>query len=83
MSEEKKYTIVGKVEIGTDEYRDLLEAKIEAQKESNDYLHRYWDEQSKVRKMEKKVEMMTEFLKTTKERYAEYLQFVAEKETED
>lgn len=83
MSEEKKYTIVGKVEIGTDEYRDLLEEKIEAQKESNDYMHRYWDEQSKVRKMEKKVEMMTEFLKTNKERYAEYLQFVAEKETED
>lgn len=82
MSEEKKYTIVGKVEIGTDEYRDLLEERIEAQKESNDYMHRYWDEQSKVKKMEKKVEMMTEFLKTNKERYAEYLQFVAEKETE-
>ena len=83
MSEEKKYTIVGKVEIGTDEYRDILEEKIEAQKESNDYMHRYWDEQSKVKKMEKKVEMMTEFLKASKERYAEYLQFVAEKETED
>lgn len=36
MNEEKKYTIVGKVEIGTDEYRDLIEGLAEARNNASE-----------------------------------------------
>ena len=43
--EEKKYSIVGTVEIGTDEYRDLLtekcEAKADADRQRNDWYKEY------------------------------------------
>lgn len=56
MEERKEYSIIGKVEIGTDEYRDLIEAVAEAnkqyekeRKENSDY---YW----KVDRLQKQVE---------------------------
>lgn len=52
MDEKKVYSIVGTVTIGTDEYRDLIEGKVAAEKESSDYCHRYWEEQTKNRKLE-------------------------------
>ena len=36
MNEEKKYTIVGKVEIGTDEYRDLIEGLADARNHASE-----------------------------------------------
>ena len=44
MNEEKKYSIIGKVEIGTDEYRDLIEAVKEAEKNYSEANSRYWKE---------------------------------------
>lgn len=44
-SEKKVYSIIGKVEIGTDEYRDLIEAvknaEIEADKQSSRWYEEY------------------------------------------
>ena len=37
MNEEKKYSIVGKVEIGTDEYRDLIAGLVKA--EATEFTH--------------------------------------------
>lgn len=62
MSEEKKeYSIIGQVTIGTDEYRDLIEAVKEAEnearecrKQSND---RYWEND----KLKKEVESLKQY----------------------
>ena len=35
MEENKEYSIKGKVEIGTDEYRDLIEARINLDREAS------------------------------------------------
>jgi hypothetical protein len=47
MSEEQKYSVVGRVEIGTDEYRDLIEKSITLEKELSEYRSKYWAEQTK------------------------------------
>lgn len=59
MDEEKKvYSVVGTVTIGTDEYRDLVEASITQEARAEDYRNKYWAEQSKVSKLEKQVEAL-------------------------
>lgn len=58
MEDKKVYSIVGKVEIGTDEYRDLIEDKARAERSSDDYMHKYWSEQDKVRNLEKKIDAL-------------------------
>ena len=55
MSDEKKYQVVGKVEIGTDEYRDLIEEKSHWRNESDEYRRKWYDESKKVEELEKKV----------------------------
>ena len=42
MEEKKTYSVVGRVEIGTDEYRDLIEEKAEAQRQYESYRDRAW-----------------------------------------
>ena len=37
MNEEKKYSIIGKVEIGTDEYRDLISGLSKAEADADSY----------------------------------------------
>lgn len=54
MNEEKKYTIVGKVEIGTDEYRDLIEGLAEARNNASEERSRRWKLESSVSALEKK-----------------------------
>lgn len=49
--EERKYSVIGKVEIGTDEYRDLIEQTAKAEASADNYMHKYWDEQAKVKKL--------------------------------
>ena len=56
MSEEKKYEIVSKVKIGTDEYRDLIEGKLEAENDRDEYRSKFWAEENKVGDLKKKVE---------------------------
>ena len=62
MSEERKeYSIVGQVTIGTDEYRDLIEAVKDAEKEARDYRKessdRYWE----IDKLKKEVESLKQY----------------------
>ena len=54
MNEEKKYTIVGKVEIGTDEYRDLIEGLAEARNNASEERSRRWKLESSFSELEKK-----------------------------
>lgn len=53
MNEDKKYSIVGKVEIGTDEYRDLIESCKENEKQADEYRNKYWKEQTRANNAER------------------------------
>ena len=58
MEENKKYSIIGKVEIGTDEYRDLIESSLNSSKSADEYRSKYWAEQNKVNELKKQVEVL-------------------------
>ena len=85
MSEERKqYGIVGEVKIGTDEYRDLIEEKNEAEKQSDINLHRAWDAEKqrdelkkKVTAQEKAITRYKKFIALTEERASAYNRYVA------
>lgn len=55
MDEEKKYNIVGTVTIGTDEYRDLIQARFEAQRQADSLNNRWCDEYRKANDLQKQV----------------------------
>lgn len=79
MDEKKTYSIVGKVEIGTDEYRDLIEEKNEALKAKDTWYNKYWEESSKVSKLQKELEETRAEL----EKYKEFIKKNATVITED
>lgn len=90
MNEEKKYAIIGKVEIGTDEYRDLISGLAKAESDADSYRSRYWSEQGKASDLEKKLEAMTEkadtmleFINSSEELKAKYALFLVSKQQEE
>ena len=90
MNEEKKYSIIGKVEIGTDEYRDLIAGLSKAEADADSYRSRYWSEQNKTSDLEKKLEAMTEkanamseFINSSEELKAKYALFLVSKQQEE
>lgn len=90
MNEEKKYSIIGKVEIGTDEYRDLIAGLAKAESDADSYRGRYWSEQSKTSDLENKLEAMTEkanamseFINSSEELKAKYALFLVSKQQEE
>lgn len=94
MEDKKKtYTIIGKVEIGTDEYRDLIEQLAESKKEADKWNSKYYDVYWKLEKVEKELEStstrlssLNEFINSSDEMRTKYKLFLAEqqlKEQED
>ena len=90
MNEEKKYSIIGKVEIGTDEYRDLISGLSMAESEADSYRSKYWSEQTKASNLENKLEAMTEkadtmleFINSSEELKAKYALFLVSKQQEE
>lgn len=69
MNEDKKYSIIGRVEIGTDEYRDLIEAVKENEKA-------YQEANSERYKQYRRANEAEEKLNTFKEEYDRYVAFV-------
>lgn len=67
--DEKKYSIVGRVEIGTDEYRDLIEGKIDAEKSRDSYIREGWKKDEEIQKLKKQVEVLAE----SAERYKNFI----------
>lgn len=68
--EETKYTIIGKVEIGTDEYRDLITKTVQLEQDLSQKRSEYWDLDRKLDnlkvskdKCDKELELYTAFLK--------------------
>lgn len=90
MEEKKTYSIIGKVEIGTDEYRDLIERAMEAEEKADRYRADYWGEQSKNSELQKKLDIVTaklnpmeEFINSSEEIKAKYALFLVNKDTEE
>ena len=90
MNEEKKYSIIGKVEIGTDEYRDLISGLAKAEADADSYKGRYWSEQCKTSDLDKQLEAMTEkanamseFINSSEELKAKYALFLVSKQQEE
>ena len=84
MSEEKKYEIVGRVEIGTDEYRDLIEEKANLASSVSEYRDKFWREQEEKRKAEKEVETLKQYKEYVVEKcHDSFKLWKMEKESED
>lgn len=58
MEETKQYSIIGKVEIGTDEYRDLIESRMEQEKRAENYMREGWKKDEEINKLKKQVETL-------------------------
>lgn len=72
MEDKKTYSIIGKVEIGTDEYRDLIEEAKEQEKSAEYYRNKYWSEQTasqnkdkEIKKLQAELEKLQNIIKTT------------------
>lgn len=61
--EEKKYSVIGKVEIGTDEYRDLIESRMEVEKSKDYYMREGWKKDEEIKSLKAQVEALTAKMK--------------------
>ena len=52
MEEKKQYSIVGRVEIGTDEYRDLIESRMQAEKLKDYYVREGWKKDEEIKRIQ-------------------------------
>lgn len=73
MDEEKKYSIVGRVEIGTDEYRDLIEKNASLQNENFSIRNQKWKLEDENRELQKRTSSQKELIEN-------YKLFLSEKE---
>lgn len=62
MDENKVYSVTGTVTIGTDEYRDLLTEKFEAEKEKSKWHDKWYEEYCNKGKLENECEKLKEEL---------------------
>lgn len=69
MDDRKEYSIVGTVTIGTDEYRDLIEAVKDAKAEAESERRRWCEQYTKADKLEKELKE----LKTKLEKYEAFI----------
>ena len=58
MEEKRVYSVVGKVEIGTDEYRDLIEQRLEQEKRADQYMRDGWKKDDEIKNLKKQVEVL-------------------------
>ena len=84
--ERKEYSVIGKVEIGTDEYRDLIEGLKEAEKNYTEESNKRWKEYSRANEAENKLKALQEqfddlngFVNSSEELIAKFKVFKFEK----
>lgn len=58
MEENKQYSVIGKVEIGTDEYRDLITAKFEAENRADKYMRESWKKDDDIKRVKEENEKL-------------------------
>lgn len=56
---EKKYSVIGTVTIGTDEYRDLIESRMEVEKSKDYYMRESWKKDEEIKNLKERVEALT------------------------
>lgn len=90
MNEEKEYSIVGKVEIGTDEYRELIERSIENEKDNECLRSEKWKLESECSKVKQELatskancEKYLEFINSSEEIKTKYKLHLAEKQIKE
>lgn len=90
MDEKKNYSIVGKVEIGTDEYRDLIETVAKLKAGKDDQFSKYWDEHIRADKLntelkdaKKKLAALQGFVDSSEEIKAKYRLYLVERQTSE
>lgn len=90
MEEEKTYTIIGKVEIGTDEYRDLIEQVAEARESASRWHDKYYAEHWELERVKKeltsaltKLSNLNDFINSSEEMKTKYKLFLAEKQLKE
>ena len=88
MNEEKKtYSIIGQVTIGTDEYRDLIEAVKNSEADADEKRSDWYEEYTKRQAIEKQlaalkteVEKYGSFINSSEETKTKYKLFLAEQQ---
>ena len=73
--DKKAYTVVGKVEIGSDEFRDLIESVADYKKQADENRSSYWKEQTRANDALKES-------KLAKEQLQEYKNFIIDENLE-
>lgn len=58
MEEKKVYSVIGKVEIGTDEYRDLIEQRMEVERDKDNYMRENWKKDKEINDLKKQIEVL-------------------------
>lgn len=89
MTDKKEYQVVGRVEIGTDEYRDLIEKVAEETKRADSYMRTGWEKDTKISNLEKELrsikersDLFDDFLKSVEKSEA-FKAFIVQKRFED
>ena len=73
MEEKKTYSVIGTVEIGTDEYRDLIVTATRLKAENDALYLARWNAEAKLHEAEKKLAETEKKLADVTERYNELL----------
>lgn len=83
----KAYSVIGQVTIGTDEYRDLIEAVQEAKADADKHRSNWYEQYNKANKLEadiKKISAVSDsyadFINSSEEIKAKYKLYLAEKQ---
>lgn len=90
MAENQNYSFIGKVEIGTDEYRDLISSMLENKQNYDRARDKNWELERKVSNLEKELatskancEKYLEFINSSEEMKTKYKLFLAEKQIKE
>lgn len=76
MEERKEYTVVGTVTIGTDEYRDLLTDKFNAEKKADEEHDRWYKEYCEKREIQTELDKVKVEYGRLKDELDKYKKFV-------
>lgn len=91
MDDEKKgYSFIGKVEIGTDEYRDLISKSVTLKEACDKARSDYWNERSRGDKLEKDLRSAQQelaslrgFIESSEKLVAQYSLYLFEKKQKE
>lgn len=90
MAENKEYSIVGQVTIGTDEYRDLIRGLAETEASLSEYRSKSWKLETEVKKANENAEAVSRqyrdllaFVQSSEELKAKYQLFLVQRKVSE